>query len=219
MPALDKLLFPDLREGRNVLDLCCGTGHLASRLTSRGYKVTGIDSSREMVRLARQKVPGADFHNADAASFALDRQMDAAVCAFDSLNHLTDPASLESAFRNVHEALRPGGCFVFDVNTGEAYGERWNRCACAVEPSHAFFLRGAFDAGTRIGITNITIFELSDAWRRSDLEVRQRPWEIPEVSTMLRQAGFGKPDTFRATEDLGLAGHYGIGRVYFRAYK
>src|SRR5271170_6826037 len=99
MPALDQLLFPDLSSGRYVLDLCCGTGHLAQQMISRGYRVTGVDASREMLRVARSKVPDAEFHNADVTSFALERQMDAAVCAFDSLNHLTEAERVELAFR------------------------------------------------------------------------------------------------------------------------
>jgi SAM-dependent methyltransferase len=219
MPALDRLLFPDLSDGRDILDLCCGTGHLAQQLISRGYKVTGVDASREMLRVARSKVPAAEFHNADATSFALERQVDAAVCAFDSLNHLTEADRVELAFRNVHAALKPGGCFVFDVNTREAYGENWRKSACAVEPGHAFFLRGAFDPEERIGTTRITMFRLADSWHRADVEMRQRAWEIPEIRPLLRRAGFSQLDTFRASEDLGMEGHYGIGRVYFRAYK
>jgi SAM-dependent methyltransferase len=172
-----------------------------------------------MLRVARQKVPAAEFYNADAASFALDRKVDGAVCAFDSLNHLIDAEALARAFHNVHDALKPGGCFVFDVNTAEAYGERWNRSACAVEPEHAFFLRGEFDAESRIGTTWITIFQGNELWRRTDLEVRQRPWEVSEIDSILRRSGFHEPESYRAREDLGMNGHYGIGRVYFRAYR
>jgi hypothetical protein len=49
--------------------------------------------------------------------------------------------------------------------------------------------------------------------------VRQRPWEIPEIRPLLRRAGFSQLDTYRASEDLGMEGNYGIGRVFFRAYK
>jgi SAM-dependent methyltransferase len=172
-----------------------------------------------MLRVAREKVPEAEFHNADAAKFALAHPVDAAVCAFDSLNHLTEAAKVELTFRNVFAGLKPGGSFVFDVNTLDAYGERWTQSACAVEPGHAFFLRGAFDAGERIGTTRITMFRLVNSWCRSDVEVRQRPWEIPEIRPMLRRAGFRDVTNYRAQEDLGMAGHYGIGRVYFRAYR
>jgi SAM-dependent methyltransferase len=219
MPALQHLLFPALSPGARVLDLCCGTGNLAKQLASRGYAVTGVDASGEMLRIAREHVPEAVFLQTDAADFTLESPVDAAVCVFDSLNHLVDPGQLEGAFRSVCAALVHGGCFIFDVNTSLAYGERWNGSACEVEADHAFFLRGGFDHETRIGHTQITMFRLLDGWQRSDVEMRQRPWEGCEIESALRAAGFGPVQSYRPVEDLGLTGPRAIGRVYFRTYK
>src|ERR1043165_4860104 len=67
--ALDRLLFPALRPGDTVLDLCCGTGQLAHDLVSRGYQVIGVDSSSEMLRHARERMPAGRFLHAEAADF------------------------------------------------------------------------------------------------------------------------------------------------------
>ena len=218
-PALEKLLFSSLPDGGTVLDLCCGAGHLAQVLSHRGYFVTGVDASEEMLRYARAKVPQAKFVLADATDFVLQPQVDAAVCVFDSLNHLLQHDQLHHAFQNVYSSLKPGGCFVFDVNASGAYGDRWNEQACEVHPDHAFFLRGGFDPQTRIAQTKVTMFRLLECWRRYDVEVRQRPWDVTETETMLRSSGFSDIDSYRASEDLGMTGHFGIGRVYFRAYR
>jgi SAM-dependent methyltransferase len=217
-PALERLLFPNLPRGARVLDLCCGTGQLAQQLVNCGYEVTGIDSSKEMLSIAREKVPAAEFVHADAADFSLEQPVDSAVCGFDSLNHILEKDRLELAFRKVYAALKPGGWFVFDVNTAGAYGEIWNQSACEVHSDSAFFLRGAFDRQTRIGKTLITMFRLAGSnWERSDIEVRQRPWEISEIEPMLEAQGFGEIHSYRPVKELGMAGHYGTGRVYFRA--
>ena len=47
----------DLRPGsREICDVGCGTGPLAVRLAQKGYKVTGIDLSEDMLRVASDKV-------------------------------------------------------------------------------------------------------------------------------------------------------------------
>ena len=165
--------------------------------------------------------PAKTFIQADAARFSVDIPADAAVCLFDSLNHLLEAEQLASAFRCVQAALRPRGLFLFDINTGEAYGENWNDSACHVEPDHAFFLRGGFNPKTRIGCTAVTMFhagaDAPDSWRRSDIEVHQRPWEITEVEPLLRTAGFDDVRLYRAIDDLGLTGDYGWGRVFVSA--
>jgi SAM-dependent methyltransferase len=218
-PALERVLFPYVKPGGRILDLCCGTGTLARQLVARGYSITGVDSSHGMLRIARENVPEGIFFQADAAGFALKQPVDAAVCVFDSLNHIIEADRLERVFHSVYAALEPGGCFVFDINTGAAYGERWDRTFCEVQPDHAFFLRGGFDRQARIGCTRVTMFRLTDSWQRWDVEIRQRPWEVSEIEPMLRSAGFAETCAYRACEDLEMTGHYGIGRVYCRAGK
>lgn len=42
---------------------------------------------------------------------------DAVICALDSLNYLMRPDDCRKTFRRVYDALKPGGLFVFDINT------------------------------------------------------------------------------------------------------
>src|SRR5512138_1996823 len=79
MPALDRLVLRALPRGARVLDLCCGTGHLAACLTRRGFRVTGLDGSAEMLRFAGENAPRADFVRADARSFSFSQPFDAVV--------------------------------------------------------------------------------------------------------------------------------------------
>src|ERR1035441_4263808 len=53
-PILERIWLPRLPRKGRVLDVCCGTGYLAALLTARGYRVTGIDASAEMIAHARQ---------------------------------------------------------------------------------------------------------------------------------------------------------------------
>jgi len=221
MPALDRLLLANLPPNAALLDLCCGTGHLAHQLTGRGFLVTGIDSSEGMLALARRNAPSAYFFLSEAHSFTLEQPVDAALCTFDSINHILDPALILASFRQIFLNLKPGGCFLFDCNTDQAYGERWNSSAAIVEPDHAFFLRGHFDPETATGHTDITMFQLmfqADAhWQRTDVSLRQRPWAISHLFSFLTEAGFHSVEHWLAAEDLDLKGHYGLGRVYIRA--
>ena len=56
----------DLR-GRRVLDIGCGTGRLSHALVQRAHaRVWGVDSSPEMLAVAREKVQGVAFKEANA---------------------------------------------------------------------------------------------------------------------------------------------------------
>lgn len=106
----------------NILDIACGTGSLDVELAKKGIQVIGCDSSEEMLLRAREK---AD-ENLDCDLFFLRQKMqeldmlhlvDGAVCTFDGLNHITNTRQLEDVFFRLHLFVRPGGLFIFDVNT------------------------------------------------------------------------------------------------------
>src|SRR5918995_1890319 len=44
-----------------VVDLGCGSGLWAQELTKAGYRVLGIDVSKQMIAIARRRVPEAEF--------------------------------------------------------------------------------------------------------------------------------------------------------------
>lgn len=215
--AVDRLLLAELPAGARVLDLCCGTGRVAAALAARGFRVTGVDGSAEMVRLARQHAPGVDFLVADARDFRLAEPADAAISLFDSLNHVLTLDELTLVFRNVRAALREGGRFAFDMNFEPSFTRNWQgESFTTVEPDHACIVRGVFDPAARLARCDLTLFRLREgAWHRADVVIRERCYTEAEVTTALEAAGLTDVRRFDAERDLRLAGH--AGRCFFVA--
>src|SRR5437879_2820078 len=96
-------LLEPLPSGARVLAAGCGTGlPTARQLAEAGHKVTGVDISEGMLRLARQDVPDAEFHHADIAD--MDLGDFAAVVAFFSLLMLPR-AEIPSVLTKIHRML------------------------------------------------------------------------------------------------------------------
>jgi len=114
-PAMLGMLGPVA--GKRILDLGCGEGTNARILARRGAKVVGIDASREMIRLAREKEReeplGIEYHVADAAQLPMleDGSFDIVV-AFMSLMDIPD---LDGVLREVSRVLKKGGRFLFSI--------------------------------------------------------------------------------------------------------
>jgi ubiquinone/menaquinone biosynthesis C-methylase UbiE len=91
----------------SLLDIGCGTGSYSAALAERGWDVTGVDVSADMLR--RAKARGVRTVQADASSLPFeDSSFDAAVSIFTS----TDVDDLEAVVREVVRVLRPGAPLV-----------------------------------------------------------------------------------------------------------
>ncbi|EEG28526.1 methyltransferase domain protein [[Clostridium] methylpentosum DSM 5476] len=117
----DKLV--ELHGGKRgiLLDLACGTGSLSEEFARLGYDVIGVDSSEEMLAAAMNKRVESGFDitylHQRMQDLDLYGTIDVAVCALDSLNHLTSAKELQRAVDRVSLFLDPQGLFLFDVNT------------------------------------------------------------------------------------------------------
>jgi ubiquinone/menaquinone biosynthesis C-methylase UbiE len=92
-----------------ALDAACGTGRHAEYLAALGHQVIGVDGSREMLAVARTKIPSGEFHQGDLNQLPLpDRHVDLVVCSL-ALMHVRELAPVLAEFVRV---LRPGGHLV-----------------------------------------------------------------------------------------------------------
>lgn len=104
-----------------VLDLGCGTGGHALPLARRGYRVTGVDRSEEMLVRARSSAQDrSEFVAGDIRNLDLERTFDAALMLFAVLGYQLDNADAVAALATARRHLRPGGILVFDVWYGPA---------------------------------------------------------------------------------------------------
>ncbi len=189
-PLIENLILQYIPPKARILDLCCGTGQLAQMLIDRGYQVTGLDGSKEMLRFARENAPDGEFIVADARSFKLPDIYHATVSTFDSLNHVMTLEELTSVFRNVYAALRKGGLFLFDLNMEEGYMTDWNDNFGIVEEDHVCVIRSNYNQEEQIAQFDATIFYPENGWQRSDLTLLQKCYSELEILSALEVAGF-----------------------------
>jgi SAM-dependent methyltransferase len=220
LPALDRLFFSRVPPGVKVLDVCCGSGHVTRELITRGYSITAVDASAELIAIARRDWPGVDWRVQDARHMDVRKaQYGAALSTFDSLNHLASSNDLEDVFKSVHRALQPGGLFVFDMNLEEAFLSDHRRWTAEVTSGYVSLVRGFYDELTKIARTELIWFVPSgtpDTWRQHRSTVEQRSFPEGEITSLLAKAGFGRIEVLSAA-DAGMAADLGYGRIFISA--
>lgn len=114
--CLEKLI-PEV-EGLEVVDVACGQGIASRHLAGLGARVTGIDSSQEMIDLARRHgtPAGPDISyvvdDAQTLSKSTDSHFDGAVCQLG----LMDIEDLDATLGAINRVLKPGGWFAFVIS-------------------------------------------------------------------------------------------------------
>lgn len=102
-----------------ALELACGTGNMANHLAASGIQVTGYDRSPQMIEQAKDKYrsPNLRFQAAAFDDFPLEKQYDAVICLYDSINYILEFDALVSFIERVKRVLHSGGIFIFDICT------------------------------------------------------------------------------------------------------
>jgi len=104
---------------KDVLDIACGTGRHAIEMAKRGYAVTGIDISENMLRVAKEKASDQtlqiEFMQKDMSKLDLDEGFDAAYSLFNSLSLITRNTNLIGFMNGVHRSLRKDGLLIVQV--------------------------------------------------------------------------------------------------------
>ena len=183
----------------SVLDLACGTGAMTVELARRGYDMTGVDLSSEMLAVAERKCSAERFAHKvllvrqDMSELELYGTVDAAICCLDSLNYLTDTGALSRALSHVHNYLNPDGLFIFDMNAPAKFERVYGDNSYVLEDEGLLCAwQNDYNPKSRLCDFYLSIFreEPDGRWGRFDETQRERCYSLRTVKKLLSDSGF-----------------------------
>lgn len=180
----------------SVLDLGCGTGSLSVLLSDRGYEVIGVDASPEMLAQAQAKAGACEkipplFLCQEMEELDLYGTVDAAVSSLDSISYLDGPEALDETIARLKFFVRPGGLFVFDVNTETKFqtinGENFLR----EDDDNVCIWSAAYDEESKYCWMGMNLFRRDgEIWTRSREEHEEYAFSMDEITAALEENGF-----------------------------
>ena len=185
--------------GKRVLDLGCGTGSITVPLAKKGYTLTGVDLSPEMLSLAAKKAEEAgcaniQWHEMDITEPDLEwDSYDAIIATFDVINHLTEEADVQLVFQEAGMMLTDNGLFVFDIQTPYRLREiQGNQTYAFHSDAVEYMWENHFDEETEICYMDLTFFCKEDDGRYHRLIEHQeeRSYEPELLRMWLEISGF-----------------------------
>ncbi len=180
-----------------VCECACGTAGLTIPLNRRGYQMTGVDLSQEMLWIGAQKARkqgmGIPFVQQDMRKLRLHRQMDAVIATCDGVNYLLEDSDVLAFFTSAWRALRPGGVLAFDVSTPWKLEKlRGDQIICEDREDVTYMWQNRFDRNKGLLDMHLCIFlrQKDGSYRRIDEEQRQRAHTAENLRALLHGAGF-----------------------------
>ncbi len=193
----DLLAGYGIGRGSRVCECACGTGGLTIPLQRRGYQMTGVDLSQEMLWQAAQKARkmglGIPFVQQDMRKLHLHRQMDAVLATCDGVNYLLEDVDAAAFFTAAYAALRPGGVLLFDVSTPwKLKNTLGGQIICEDREDITYMWQNRFHEGTQRVDMHLCIFvkQKDGSYRRIDEEQTQRAHTAERLMALLQSTGF-----------------------------
>ena len=186
---LDEIIRARNPGARTLLDVACGTGKHLEQLREM-YEVEGTDVSREMLAVARDRLPGVTLHESDMRTLSLRRTFDAITCLFSAIGYAQSVTELDATIAAFAAHLSPGGVLVV---------ESW------LGPDE--FQAGRIDLLVR-DEPEIKIARLNTTARRDDISVLEFQWLVGTSRGI---------DHFVDTHELALFTHQQYEEAFRRA--
>ncbi|HEX9897265.1 MAG TPA: methyltransferase domain-containing protein [Dehalococcoidales bacterium] len=186
----------NLPAGVSILDIGCGTGRHSIGLGIRGFRVTGIDISREMLNIAevakRKNNVEVDFICIDAQHYTATKMYDGAICLCEGalclLGSKDDPFEHDiTIMRNINRALKAGAKFILTVNNGTRYLRLYN---------DKDITDGKYDLFSMVESNEM---DVNTPRGKKKIKVRERGYTPPELRQCLEIAGFQVESIFGGT--------------------
>jgi 2-polyprenyl-3-methyl-5-hydroxy-6-metoxy-1,4-benzoquinol methylase len=185
-------------EGHSLLDIACGTGELSVRFAKEGFRVTGVDLSGDMLRVAQEKAGNLGlsipFYQQDMAELEGLGLFDTIGIFCDSLNYLPSEETVVQTFENIFHHLDHNGIFIFDVHSVYKISHLFLEQTFTLNEDHLAYIWNSFPGEYVNSIEHeLSFFVLDDKsgkYDRFDELHYQRTFSIEQYSIWLKKAGF-----------------------------
>jgi SAM-dependent methyltransferase len=185
-----------LPTGAEVLDLACGHGRIANRLAGLGVRVTGLDATSLFLDLARedaaQRGVQVEYVLGDMRALPWVDRFDAVVSWFTAFGYFDDDQN-RAVLARVHQALRPGGRFLIELNHKDGLLPHWLPAGVTEVDGDLMIDQRDFDPVTGRSNTMRTVVRGGQVRR---LFFFTRLFSFTELRDWLVDAGFPRVDGY-----------------------
>lgn len=193
---VEKVMVQNRNKPQKILEIACGTGNVTIPLAKKGYNILGLDISKDMLMIAKNKALEDNinilFIEQDMIDLEVEEKFDCILSMCDGINYIVDINDLRKVFQGVYNALDDGGVFIFDISSyykiknilgNNTFGENLEDIC--------YLWENYFDEGSNTIEMDLTFFIQDGKYYKKEEEYHvQRAYEVEEIIKILNQLDF-----------------------------
>ena len=193
------------KKGDRILEPLCGSGRFLVPFMKRGFHISGMDLSAEMLSKLKQKAPDAEVIQADILEYSSQEQYDYIFISSGSVSLFTDPASCRKVLDNMKRMLTPHGKFVFAVDTitNKCFNDPDYKTSASVKTNEGFQLilksKNYYDEQSQTQFSP-GIYELyndaGELLQSEHMDFQTHLYQLGEMEQSLKEIGFTNVKTY-----------------------
>lgn len=172
-----------------IADLGCGTGTLTDLMHKQGFDMIGIDSSPEMLDIAKNKNQDILFINQDMTQFELYGTVDVIYSSLDCINYIHDKNLVKKLFSLVNNYLNYGGLYIFDISSFYKLSVILGNNTFVYDEDDIFYTWENYFEDDLLTM-NLTFFEkCGNLYKRFNEDQVQRAYRVPDIVQLASDSG------------------------------
>lgn len=192
--------------GDKILEPMCGSGRFLIPFMERGFDITGIDLSEEMLSALYRKAPRAHAFKGDILKFDSDAPYDYIFIFSGSFSLFTDEGAADRVLVKLRSLLAPGGKMVIAAESmaGAHNGDGSYRLVSAIPLDDGGELRFSsmdrYDAKTQTQHSpgRYELYRDGEPAESEWMDFQIRLYRFGELEQRLERAGFASVTTYRS---------------------
>lgn len=178
----------------SYLDIGCGTGNLTEKIAPYFDETWCVDASSDMLCEAdakfRSKNIRAKLINQNMIELDLNHKFDLVTCCLDCINYILYDNDIERYFKSVFKHLKPGGIFIFDMNSFYKLQNVLGNNLYDYDDENVTYIWDNSFKDNIVDMYLIFFIKDGDVYKRFDEHHRERAYEELEIDNKLTRCGF-----------------------------
>lgn len=191
-------------KGKKIFEPLCGSGRFLIPFLERGFTISGMDLSKEMLEKLWEKAPGAQAVQGDITEYSSEEKFDYIFISSGSISLFTDISVCKNILHKMKELLKPGGKFVFAVDTvaTRCPDEADYKPSLSVKTEEGFDLtaksKNHYDekSHTQFSPGIYELYKGTELLQSEPMDFQIHLYELGEMEEYLREAGFTETAAF-----------------------